>query len=608
MAHKHTVYDADPHFSIDPVTRSIQNKSGKVVIMQYDHNSECLTFDMPKTIDGHDMSLCNLVQVHYNNEGSSAKEEYSGVEEIKDFHVNPNNQDQMVFSWLISGNATLYAGTLSFSVSFQCTSNGDIDYEWGTDTYEELSIRKRPRNSDKVAHRMPDILTTWRNELFTTSNTEEGNILTVSQAQQNVIAKQGENILSRIVDTDIYNRAAAIVCEAEGETVVINDSSNDYVRGLKVFGKSTQDGTPIPDNPVEIVPIITTTVGVYGRNLCRESALDDMGTNGSSSTYDSITRTITMIADPTGFAGCYCAPFKSMLVGKEYTMSFSIRGTPGKIVKCGWDKQGVAITLTDTFVRYSVSITATKKNEPIVFYSRPAVNGGLLSGEYMQFADVQIEVGSVAHEYEPYAESQSFTLAHTLPGIPVTSGGNYTDSDGQQWVCDEIDFERGVRIQRTMEWEYDGSEDERWKKSVESYFYLIREQMQYRSKPNGVAMSTRFKFMKGTLSEPGLLTFGNAYGPMLRVTSDVVDEAGLREWIAEHPFSILYELETPIETPLTAEEITAFKALRTNYPNTTILNDAGAHMSVKYNADTKLYIDNKITSAIDVYLTEHLNG
>ena len=35
-----------------------------------------------------------------------------------------------------------------------------------------------------------------------------------------------------------------------------------------------------------------------------------------------------------------------------------------------------------------------------------------------------------------------------LPGIPVTSGGNYTDPQGQQWVCDEVDLERGVKVQR----------------------------------------------------------------------------------------------------------------------------------------------------------------
>ena len=47
-------------------------------------------------------------------------------------------------------------------------------------------------------------------------------------------------------------------------------------------------------------------------------------------------------------------------------------------------------------------------------------------------------------------ERQTITLQtpNGLPGIPVTSGGNYTDPGGQQWVCDEVDLERGVKVQR----------------------------------------------------------------------------------------------------------------------------------------------------------------
>lgn len=46
-------------------------------------------------------------------------------------------------------------------------------------------------------------------------------------------------------------------------------------------------------------------------------------------------------------------------------------------------------------------------------------------------------------------KEQTLTLPtpNGLPGIPVTSGGNYTDQNGQQWVCDEVDLERGVRVQ-----------------------------------------------------------------------------------------------------------------------------------------------------------------
>ena len=73
-------------------------------------------------------------------------------------------------------------------------------------------------------------------------------------------------------------------------------------------------------------------------------------------------------------------------------------------------------------------------------------------------AKIQIEIGTKATAYEPYRE-QILTLPtpNGLPGIPVTSGGNYTDQNGQQWVCDEVDLERGVKVQRVDKAAFDST-------------------------------------------------------------------------------------------------------------------------------------------------------
>lgn len=54
---------------------------------------------------------------------------------------------------------------------------------------------------------------------------------------------------------------------------------------------------------------------------------------------------------------------------------------------------------------------------------------------------------------------QTITLQtpNGLPGIPVTSGGNYTDPQGQKWVCDEVDLERGVKVQRVDKGAFDAT-------------------------------------------------------------------------------------------------------------------------------------------------------
>ena len=49
------------------------------------------------------------------------------------------------------------------------------------------------------------------------------------------------------------------------------------------------------------------------------------------------------------------------------------------------------------------------------------------------------------------------------------------------------------------------------------------------------------------------------------------------------PLTMYYIVATPIETPLTDEQIAAYKQLNT-YKGTTIIdNDAGAYMTIKYN-------------------------
>lgn len=69
---------------------------------------------------------------------------------------------------------------------------------------------------------------------------------------------------------------------------------------------------------------------------------------------------------------------------------------------------------------------------------------------------------------------------------------------------------------------------------------------------------------------------------------------GLRELLAVTPIEFIVPLAEPVETPLSEEQIAAYKALHTNKPHTVVLNDAAAGMTVSYAADTKTYIDNKI--------------
>lgn len=116
-------------------------------------------------------------------------------------------------------------------------------------------------------------------------------------------------------------------------------------------------------------------------------------------------------------------------------------------------------------------------------------------------------------------ERQTITLQtpNGLPGIPVTSGGNYTDPSGQQWVCDEVDLERGVRVQRVDKTCFDNTK---------------------------------------TLAEQNAI------------------------------------LATPVETPLTPAELTAYKALTAYAPNTVVQATDGAGLKLDYQRDVNIAIKN----------------
>ena len=194
------------------------------------------------------------------------------------------------------------------------------------------------------------------------------------------------------------------------------------------------------------------------------------------------------------------------------------------------------------------------------------------------------------NRWKPYEEqSLTFSTPNGLPGIKVDTGGNYTDSTGQQWITDEIDLARGKYVQRVKKinakvlvWRTD------FHKEFKRYSSVGIPDIRLR----GGLMSNRFiahshSFEYGLCSneETGKLRccFEQSYDSIEKVN----------EFFNTNETYFMYELVTPIETDLPPETIEAFKSLYTNYPTTVISNDENAGIEVSYVADTKHYIDKK---------------
>ena len=167
MPHSHPIYDSDKHFVIDPITRNITNNSSKITIMQYDHNSERFTFEIPRIIEGHDMSLSDSVRVHFINIGSIKTNTNPGVYEVDDVTVSLDDPDTISFSWLISGASTKYNGSLHFAIRFYCLSDeSEIEYSWGTNIYSGISVANSFDNSETIFEDYVDVLEKWKQDII----------------------------------------------------------------------------------------------------------------------------------------------------------------------------------------------------------------------------------------------------------------------------------------------------------------------------------------------------------------------------------------------------------------------------------------------------------
>ena len=164
--------------------------------------------------------------------------------------------------------------------------------------------------------------------------------------------------------------------------------------------------------------------------------------------------------------------------------------------------------------------------------------------------------------------SQTLQTPNALPGIPVTSGGNYTDENGQRWVCDEMDLARGVYVQRVTKFKLTSSM--RWTKignKVDRYFYTF----------DGInaagTFCTHFSAAINGETVGGIATSSNIIG-FAYAEKGTTTVSDFEQFLNENDVFVYTALAAPVETALSAAEIAAYKAL-TTYAPTTVISASG---------------------------------
>ena len=210
--------------------------------------------------------------------------------------------------------------------------------------------------------------------------------------------------------------------------------------------------------------------------------------------------------------------------------------------------------------------------------------------------------------WEPYkGKTATFPTPNGLAGIKVDNGGNYTDSNGQQWICDEVvkyADGSGEYVQRIGNVIADGTTNN----GIKQYgynntnFYRFSVSLDKNGKHftdnNNPIISD--KFVCVPWKDRNSVVINQVFDAFDinqingRISEDVINADGIIEYFKNNPTVFKYILAEPITTPLTAEQLAEIEKLSTFYPVTNISNDADCGMKVKYIADAKSYIDNRL--------------
>ena len=377
-----------------------------------------------------------------------------------------------------------------------------------------------------------------------------------------------------------YNLAALAPIEATirptvtGNPAVCENSAAWGLQGLKIYGKSVQNGTPSPENPVPIMSVGTNgsvEIAITGLNLLNPDSIEigkwlsaETGeTEGSSpcwtSDYIAVFKGVTVYRSDTALSRAWTYDVnKNPVKYKPFTGSF-VPDINGFIRVCGYNETSLA------------------------------------SKNWVSYTNLT--------EYEPYT-GQTLTLSTPsgLSGIPVDSGGNHTDASGQQWVCCYADYaERKIHypIKKYYASELRFTLNEGWTALNDNFAFAYASLTN--SKPVKFALSNAFDPIEytgfvSTIDHPIIMVETSAgksvlYVAIEKTALNEVSTKGVNQYLSDIQAEFVAANMNPSETSdMSGEEISAYRAL-TTYSGATVVSttDPVAVLDASYIMDGNKY-------------------
>jgi hypothetical protein len=248
---------------------------------------------------------------------------------------------------------------------------------------------------------------------------------------------------------DLSNKITKFYASNQGETH-ITDSDNGKIQDMMLYGKSSQDGVPTPENPVEIKSVVNPTVKIVGKNLLNPT-LQTTTRNGVTCTANgdgtyTLNGTATTITTFDIAQDVSCSSFRLVgcPVGGVHDASYELQARTNNLIY-GYDTgDGKNIKADENFfIRIRINAGTTCNN--LIF--KPMI------------VDAEKYPDATYDDFEPY-HKQTVTLPYnqyTLNAIPVSAGGNVT-IDGQQYIADYVDVERGKLIRMVDSFKLDNTQ------------------------------------------------------------------------------------------------------------------------------------------------------
>lgn len=602
----------------------------KVLGVESDKDVRAMQFRVPKTYKGTDLSAFTI-SVNYQN-ARGMKGRYI----VTDKKVSG---DQIEFSWTVGKTATVYRGDTRFIVCMRLIgSDGVIKKEFNT-TLATMTVLEGLEVDDPVIEQeekdiiaqLLQIVDDKSKEAVQAVTAEGAKQIKAVQAAAQEIAADREQIKTNKADIAdlMQTKAGAIINSAKGERIAVGDSAGAFFEGLKLYGKTEQvqtkgyqlfDASKIATKSAGGATVTNNGDGSFtisgsgnltgnfvnshvlsneeAKKLFKAGRVTLKGDKTYPFVYMQIKNTAGLIKELKTLdvdSERYLDLTSEHINSEGFHVSFGIYGSSGSAIIPGTVKPMVYQDGDGTWEPF----TGGKPSPSMEYKQDPESSGD--SGE------INVNVG------EENTQHLSIQTPNGLPGIKVDSGGNYTDSNGQQWICDEMDFGRGKYVQRVRQFPLNICNPHYHESySSDSYYCFDLLNPNINDTKNiykRAVLCNAFVAKNGSNMQHINDIEGISTNPETRYSEYIYirvkasrlpggkDAAQFRKWLIDNNVQIIEQIN-PIETDIPEETMTAYRNLYTNYPSTVIQNDSGAGMEVEYVADTKQFILDQIKALV----------